>query len=140
MTIEEIKNQCSELEKQIIDLYLTRKKQKEICQCLNIKRGKIDHLVRKYKLTQFRDRKNFSCSNVDLSDPKFWYFLGVFASDGNMYTCSGTEVIQFTMKDKDVLQDIKNILGYTGSVQSYNKQGKIVYFFKNIRYKAFSHS
>jgi hypothetical protein len=46
----------------------------------------------------------------------------MFASDGNIYkTNNNSEVIQFTLKDKKPLEDIINILEYTGSIKEYNK-------------------
>lgn len=130
-TLDEIRQDCLESENQILDLYLERKKQKEICESLGINRGKIDSLVKKYKLTRFRDRANFTVneSSLTISNVNIWYYLGVFASDGSLTTAkSGTQIIQFTMDDLDVLEHIKEILGYTGEIKNYFKQGKTRYF------------
>lgn len=129
-TLEKIKENCSELELQILDLYLKRFKQKDICFLLNISRHKIDSLVSKYNLTRFRDRKNYCCNNININDPKFWYFLGLFASDGNLYKCSGVDVIQFTLDDREALEDIKEILQYTGNIYTYYRYDKLRYFLK----------
>lgn len=130
-TLDEIRQDCSELEKSILDLYLKRTKQKDICETLLIKRGTIDTLVKKYKLTRFRDRSNYTIDEKCLyeENPNIWYFLGIFASDGNLHTTnSNTQIIQFTLDDLDVLQHIKEILGYTGEIKEYFKLGKIRYF------------
>lgn len=129
-SIEEIRAHCSDKQKQILDLYLQRKKQKEICMKLNVSRGNIDALVKKFNLTRFRDRKNYYCTHVDIEDPLFWYFLGLFASDGNIYVCGGIDVIQFTMDDIDAIETIKAIVGYTGPIQEYVKGGKTRYYLK----------
>ena len=116
LSLEEIKKDCSELELKILNLYLERVKQKDICNILNITRGKIDAMVKKYNLTRFRSRNNYSLDEyvISLENPEFCYFLGLFASDGNIHkTNSGSEIVQFTMKDKDVLEHSKNILKYT---------------------------
>lgn len=129
-SIEEIRTACSEKQNQILDLYLQRKKQKEICEKLGVKRGNIDSLVKKFNLTRFRDRKNYCCTHVDKEDPLFWYFLGLFASDGNLYVCGGIDVVQFTMNDLDAIETIKTIVGYTGHTQKYMKGGRIRYYLK----------
>lgn len=125
LSIEEIRTHCSILENRIIDLYFLRKTQKEICSALNIKRHTIDNLVKRYKLGRFRDRKQSYCKNINPEDPKFWYFLGVFASDGNLYLKSNSvDTIQFTMDDADALNCIRDILNCTNQVKKYNKLGK----------------
>lgn len=125
LTMNEIRLQCNEKENNIIDLYLERKTQKEICKTLNITRGVIDTLVRKYQLTRFRDRKLSYCKYVKPEKPEFWYFLGLFASDGNLYYKShSVDTIQFMLDDKDALDDVKNILGCTNEVKYYKKSGK----------------
>lgn len=129
-SLEEIKNECSDLEQEILKMYLNRVKQKDICNALQITRNKIDTLVRKYNLKRFRDRKNYICKNINIDNPDFWYFLGLFASDGNLYNCSGTDVVQFTLDDKEALEDIKSILGYTGNIYEYNKTNKLRYYLK----------
>lgn len=111
-------------------MYLDRVKQKDICNTLQITRGKIDTFVRKYNLKRFRDRKNYICKNIDINNPDFWYFLGLFASDGNLCVCDGIDIIQFTLDDKEALEDIKNILGYTGNIYEYNKTNKLRYYLK----------
>lgn len=129
LSINEIKEQCNELEKNVIDLYLDRKTQKEICNKLHITRGKIDTIVKKYNLTRFRDRKLSYCKNTDLNKPEFWYFLGLFASDGNLYYKShSVDTIQFTLDDKEALEDIKNILKCTNDVKTYTKGNKERYY------------
>lgn len=45
LTVEEIKNHCSSLEKEVLNLYLQRYTQKQICDRLDVSRGKIDNLV-----------------------------------------------------------------------------------------------
>ena len=125
LSINEIKEHCSELEKSIIDLYLKRETQKSICNKLGITRGVIDALVRKYHLTRFRDRKLSYCKNTNPEKPEFWYFLGLFASDGNLYFKShSVDTIQFMLDDKDALDDVKEILGCTSNVKQYKKSGK----------------
>ena len=66
-TLEEIQKDCNELENKILNLYLERKKQKDICEELNITRGKIDNLVKKYKLTRFRDVARFTINENNLN-------------------------------------------------------------------------
>lgn len=129
-SLEEIKKDCSELELKILYLYLNRVKQKDICMQLSIKRFNIDRLVAKYNLNRFRDRKNYCCNSINIKDPKFWYFLGLFASDGNLYKSGTTDIIQFTLDDYEALEDIKNILQYTGKIQQYKKLNKIRYYLK----------
>ena len=129
-SLEEIKSDCSELELKILEMYLNRKKQKEIIELLGVTRSKIDHLVARYGLTRFRDR-NLYCldeSRIDVLNPEYWYFVGFFAADGNVHlTNSGSEIIQFTQKDKEPLEDIKAILNYSGDIKKYAKSGG-VYF------------
>lgn len=123
-TLEQIKEDCTEIEYKILELYLLRKKQKEICEQLGVKRGKIDNLVKKYKLTRFRDRSNFTINvnTLSVGNPEIWYYLGVFAADGNLHTTnSGTDIIQFTVKDRDCLEAIKAILQYTGEIKEYDR-------------------
>lgn len=43
-SLEEIKNECSDLEQEILKMYLNRVKQKDICNALQITRDKIDTL------------------------------------------------------------------------------------------------
>lgn len=130
LTIAEIKNCCSNLEKQILTMYLDKRSQKYICNHLNVKRSKIDALVSKYNLTRFRDRKNNKCRNIDINNPTFWYFLGLFASDGNLYTTNGIEVIQFTLKDEELIDLIIYILDFTGEKRKYCKSGKTYYYIR----------
>lgn len=129
LPIEEIKKLLSEKDNLILDLYLERKTQKYICKELECKRGNIDHLVKKFNLTRFRDRKLYYCNDAALSinNPKIWYFLGLFASDGNMYITENIERVQFTMKDKDALDTVVDILGYSGPIKSYIKNNKYYY-------------
>lgn len=129
-TLEEINKDCSEVEQKVLEMYLNRKKQKEIMSELNVNRGKIDHLVSRYKLTRFRDRNNYCLdeSRIDICNPEYWYFVGFFAADGNIHlTNSGSEIVQFTQKDKEPLEDIVKILNYSGEVKHYTKTGG-VYF------------
>ena len=114
-TLEEIRENCSEVENQILDMYLNRKKQKEIIEKLSVTRSKIDHFVAKYKLTRFRSRNNYCLDEetIDVNNPEYWYFLGFFAADGNVHlTNSGSEIVQFTLKDREPLEDIITILKY----------------------------
>lgn len=129
-TLEEIQKDCNELENKILNLYLERKKQKDICEELNITRGKIDNLVKKYKLTRFRDVARFTINenNLNIYNENIWYYLGLFASDGNLQTTCGTNRIQFTLDDKECLEYIKEILEFTGEVKSYFKSGKTRYY------------
>lgn len=129
LPIKEIREFLTEKENLILDLYLERKTQKYICKELKCTRGNIDYLVKKFNLTRFRDRKMYYCDNsvLSINNPKIWYFLGLFASDGNMYTTNNIERVQFTMKDKDALDTVINILGYSGPVKSYVKNNKNYY-------------
>ena len=129
-SMEQIRENCSELELKILEMYLNRKKQKEIIQELGITRSIIDHFVSRYGLTRFRDKSLYCLdeSVIDINNPNYCYFLGFFAADGNVHlTNSGTEIIQFTQKDKEPLEDIKEILNYSGEVKKYAKSGG-VYF------------
>lgn len=132
LTIEEIREHCSEKENKIIDMYLNRDTQKTICTSLSIDRHVIDRLVKKYSLGRFRDRKLSYCKNIEPSKPEFWYFLGLFASDGNLYYKSkSVDTIQFTLDDKDALECIKNILGCNNEIKQY-KKGKKMRWYINI--------
>lgn len=137
-TLEEIKADCSDLEQQILEMYLNRKKQKEMIDALGVTRSKIDHFVARYGLTRFRD-KNLYCldeSVIDINNPNYCYFLGFFAADGNIHlTNSGSEIIQFTLKDIEPLEDIKRILRYTGEIKKYTKAGDKSYYFLGITNK-----
>lgn len=137
-TLEEIKDDCSELWQKVLEMYLNRKKQKEIIEELGVTRSKIDHFVAKYGLTRFRD-KNLYCldsSIIDINNPNYCYFLGFFAADGNIHlTNSGSEIIQFTLKDREPLEDIKRIFRYTGEIKEYKKVGDKKYFFLGITNK-----
>lgn len=125
LSIEEIKEKCSELENKVIDMYLNRYTQKVICSTLSINRHFIDRLVKKYTLGRFRDRKLSFCKNISPSVPEFWYFLGIFASDGNLYYKSNSvDTIQFQLDDKEALVDVKNVLQCNNTIRKYFKQGK----------------
>ena len=127
-TLEEIRKDCSELEQRILEMYLNRKKQKEMIEELGITRSKIDHFVARYRLTRFRDRNNYCLdeTRIDINNPEYWYFVGFFAADGSVnLTNSGSEVIQFTQKDKEPLEDIINILNYSGEIKKYEKSGGV---------------
>lgn len=130
-TLDEIKNDCSDIENSILDMYLNRKKQKEIMETLGVTRGKIDHLVARYGLTRFRDKNNYCLdeTKIDILNPEYWYFLGFWAADGNVHlTNSGSEIVQFTLKDKEPLEDIKLLLNYSGDVKFYKKVNQECYF------------
>lgn len=123
-TLDEIRNDCSETEQKILDMYLNRKKQKEMIEELGITRSKIDHFVARYGLTRFRDKNNYCLdeTRINLLNPEYWYFLGFWAADGNVHiTNSGSEIVQFTLKDKEPLEDIKQLLNYSGDVKFYKK-------------------
>lgn len=98
-SMDQIREDCSEVELKMLEMYLNRKKQKEIIEELGVSRSKIDHFVARYGLTRFRD-KNLYCldeSVIDISNPNYCYFLGFFAADGNVHlTNSGSEIVQFT--------------------------------------------
>lgn len=127
-TLEEIEKDCSEIEQKILKMYLNRKKQKEMVEELGVTRSKIDHFVARYKLTRFRDRNNYCLDEeaIDINNPEYWYFVGFFAADGNVHlTNSGSEIVQFTQKDKEPLEDIKRILNYSGEVKRYEKSNGV---------------
>jgi len=129
LTIEEIKERCTEQENKIIEMYLNRDTQKKICETLSIGRYTIDRLVKKYSLVRFRDRKLSYCSNVNPEEPEFWYFLGLFASDGNLYLKSNSvDTIQFTLDDKDALESIKDILGFNNEIKYYKRGNKMRWY------------
>lgn len=76
-------------------------------------------------MTRFRSRNNYTIdeSVLCIDNPLIWYFIGWFVSDGNLHkTNSGSEIIQFTLKDEEPLHIIKNILGYSGEVKKYVKK------------------
>lgn len=130
-TLEEVRNDCSEIEQQILEMYLNRKKQKEIIEALEVTRSKIDHFVARYKLTRFRDKNNYCLdeTRIDFMNPEYWYFLGFWAADGNVHlTNSGSEIVQFTIKDKEPVEDIKSLLNYSGDIKLYKKTGGNYYF------------
>ena len=124
--LEQLKQILNPIEKKVLDLYLQRKTQKFICNEIGCTRGYIDTIVHKYKLTRFRDRKLYYCNDalLSLKNPKIWYFLGFFASDGNMYITNNIERVQFAVKDKDALDSIVKILEYSGNVTSVIKNNK----------------
>lgn len=127
LSLEEIKKLLTEQQLQILELYLKREKQSSIIELTGCTRGQIDALVKKFKLTRFRSRNNYTINEdcLSLKNPELWYFLGWFASDGNIHnTNSGSEIIQFTLKDEEPLQHLKHILSYTGDVKLYSKKGK----------------
>lgn len=124
LNLEQIKQEATTLELQIINLYFQRISRKEISNKLSINTGKISTTVYKYGLTRFRSRNKYTINlnNLNVNNNQIWYFLGMFASDGNIYKSKhGSEIIQFTLKDKKPLEDIINILEYTGSIKEYNK-------------------
>ena len=128
LSLDEIKHVVNDEQNQILEMYLNRCKQKDIVDKLGITRGKIDSLVSKYNLTRFRSRNNYSIDESILSEnnPLVWYFIGWFVSDGNLHkTNSGSEIVQFTLKDKEPLYILKDILKYSGEVKIYNKKIKI---------------
>ena len=129
-SMDQIREDCSEVELKMLEMYLNRKKQKEIIEELGVSRSKIDHFVARYGLTRFRDKNSYCLdeSVIDISNPNYCYFLGFFAADGNVHlTNSGSEIVQFTQKDREPLEDIKEILNYSGEVKKYAKTGG-VYF------------
>lgn len=129
LTIEEIKEHCTELENKIIEMYLNRDTQKKICSELSIDRHTIDRLVKKYNLGRFRDRKLSYCKNVNPQEPEFWYFLGLFASDGNLYLKGkSVDTIQFTLDDKDALESVKQILGCNNEIKQYKRGNKMRWY------------
>lgn len=129
LSIKEIKEHCTEQECSIIDMYFNRNTQKEICAALNIDRHIIDMLVRKYNLSRFRDRKISFCKNVNPQEPDFWYFLGLFASDGNLYLKGkSVDTIQFTLDDRDALESIKEILGCNNEIKQYKRGAKMRWY------------
>lgn len=134
LSLDEIKNCCSEAEERMLMLYLNRKKQREIVEKLseyNITRSKIDHFVAKYGLTRFRDRNNYCIdeTKVSINNPEYWYFVGFFAADGNVHkTNSGSEIVQFTINDKEPLEDIKKLLNYSGTLKQYEKKNGKMWF------------
>lgn len=124
-TLEEIRNVLNEKELEILDLYLIHTKQKDICIKCDCKRGNIDRLVKKYNLTRFRTRNCYYLNEekISLNNPEFCYFLGFFAADGNLHTTSsGSNIVQFTLKDKEPLDNFKKLLEYTGEVKIYSKK------------------
>lgn len=129
LPIEDLRKLLTEKDNLILDLYLERKTQKYICDKAKCTRGYIDNLVKKFNLTRFRDRKLYYCNESFLTteNPKIWYFLGLFASDGNIYNSKNTERVQFTMKDKDALDSVVTILGYSGPINTYVKNNKTYY-------------
>lgn len=128
-SIKEIKKHCTEQECRIIDMYLNRCTQKQICEKLSINRHIIDRLVKKHNLGRFRDRKLSYCKNVNPQNPEFWYFLGLFASDGNLYLKGkSVDTIQFTMDDKDALEDIKRILECNNEIKQYKRGNKMRWY------------
>lgn len=129
LSIKEIKEICSNLENKVIDMYLNRYTQKVICSTLSIKRHFIDKLVRTYALGRFRDRKLSYCGKVLTDMPEFWYFLGLFASDGNLYYKSNSvDTIQFTLDDREALEDIKNILQCNNNIKDYKRGNKVRWY------------
>lgn len=128
-TIKEIKEHCTEQEIKIIDMYLNRYTQKVICNSLSTSRHIIDRLVKKYNLGRFRDRKLSYCKNINPEKPEFWYFLGLFASDGNLYLKGkSVDTIQFTLDDKDALLSIKEILDCNNEIREYKRGGKMRWY------------
>lgn len=124
LELSEIKSLLSEKELKILDLYLQYTKQKDICLQCNCTRGIIDSLVKKYALTRFRNKNCYYLdeSKIDINNPEFCYFLGFFAADGNVHiTNSGSEIVQFTLKDREPLDNFKKLLGYSGEVKTYTK-------------------
>lgn len=96
LSLEEIKQVLNEEQIKILEMYLNRCKQKDIIDKLGITRGRIDSLIKKYNLTRFRSRNNYSIDESILSEnnPLIWYFIGWFVSDGNLHkTNSGSEII-----------------------------------------------
>lgn len=129
LPIDEIKKYCTEQEYRIIDMYLNRDTQKKICSELNINRHTIDAIVKKYNLGRFRDRKLSFCKNINPQKPEFWYFLGLFASDGNLYLKGkSVDTIQFTLDDKDALESIKDILGCNNEIKQYKRGAKMRWY------------
>lgn len=128
LSLEEIKQVLNGEQNQILEMYLNRCKQKDIIDKLGTTRGKIDSLVKKYNLTRFRSRNNYSIDESVLSEnnPLIWYFIGWFVSDGNLHkTNSGSEIVQFTLKDKEPLYILKDILKYSGEVKIYDRKVKL---------------
>lgn len=128
LNLEEIRQVLNDEQIKILEMYLNRCKQKDIIEGLGITRGKIDALVKKYNLTRFRTKNNFSIDESILykENPLLWYFVGWFVSDGNIHkTNSGSEVIQFTLKDKEPLYILKDLLKYSGEIKTYNKTVKL---------------
>lgn len=127
LELEQIKEICSELELKFIELYLQKKTIKEICDTLKLRRPQYCYITQKYKLSRFRTNTKYDLNpnNLNRDNVKIWYFLGMFASDGNLYHKNGdggSTTVQFTLKDRDPLDDIVNILEYNGPILEYDKK------------------
>lgn len=125
LTLEQVKENCSELENEIIEMYLCKRTQREICDNLDVTRGKIDHLVKKFNLTRFKTpgRYNLDETRINIYDPLYWYFLGLFASDGCISKRETHDVIEFEVTDIQIIEDIKSIFNYDGKIGNRNRGG-----------------
>lgn len=143
LSLKEIEKCLTEQQLQILDLYLKRVKQKDIINQTKCTRSNIDTLVAKYNLSRFRTRNNYTINTKVLNkyNPSIWYFLGWFASDGNLHTTnSGTNIIQFTLKDFEPLEQLKSLLEYSGEIKTYNKFVKSKESFNSYYYLGISNN
>ena len=67
LNLEQIKQEATELEQQIIDLYLQRISRKEISSQLSINTGKVNTTVYKYGLTRFRNVNRYTINIRNLN-------------------------------------------------------------------------
>ena len=126
-SLEEIKQDCKELNLKVLELYLEKVSRKDICERLGVKESRIDYLVRTYKLTRFRSpgRHTFNEDRININDPLYWYFLGYFAADGWITKNKeyGYDSIGFELSDKSAIIEICKILNYNGKIGS-RKRGE----------------
>lgn len=67
LNLEQIKQEATTLELQIINLYFQRISRKEISNKLSINTGKISTTVYKYELTRFRSRNKYTINLNNLN-------------------------------------------------------------------------
>ena len=130
-SLEEIKQDCKELNLKVLELYLEKVPRKDICEKLGVKESRIDYLVRTYKLTRFRSpgRYTFNYDRINIEDPLYWYFLGYFAADGCLTNnkTSG-DVLEFQLTDKSAIIEIMKIFNFNGNIcEKPKKVGKTIY-------------
>lgn len=92
---------------------------KEIAKLLNIKPYLINTYVNREILNKGRYNNKLTSEKwIEEKDCLYWYFLGLFASDGHLGKFNEVSIFQ---KDGHYLKELQNLIGHTGKLYGENK-------------------